>query len=92
MPIQCRLCNKKQIPFQLLFQVGLVSHSAAPEKGEEGTFLVVEAMGTGAAGLQWENFAVSVPRGGLCWSFCCLYKPLRRTSKSSCKARLGTRG
>lgn len=41
-----------------------MSHCAAPEKGEEGTFLVVEAMGTGAAELQWENFAVSVPRGG----------------------------
>ena len=59
MPIQCHLCNKNQIPFQLLFQVGLVSHSAAPEKGKEGTFLMVEAMGTGAAGLQWGNCSLS---------------------------------
>lgn len=64
MPIQCHLCNKNQIPFQLLFQVGLVSLSAAPEKGKEGTLLMVEAMGTGAAGLQWGKFAVSVPKGG----------------------------
>lgn len=41
-----------------------MSRSAAPEKGKAGTFLMVEAMGTGAAGLQWGNFAVSVPKGG----------------------------
>lgn len=84
MPIQCHFCNKSWAPFQPSFWDDLCADPGTlqlPEKGKKGAFLMMEAMGTGAARLRWDNFCTSSTQPLSVLEFL-----LRHTSKSSCKA------